>query len=187
MRESQIQRAIKKSLLFLLAALFILEAWLWEVTGACIRRAIGWVPYQRLKTYIAEHIVHCSPWLTLGIFIIPALLLLPLKFATLFLLAKGYVLPGIGMALFAKLIGLGVSSFLFTLCKPKLMELRFIRWLYGQCLYWRERAQRLVAPYMTRVREAVVRLRALWPRSKWLEKLRLRVHSLRKQYRKHNE
>lgn len=187
MRESRIRRGIKKSLLFFLAALFIFEAWLWEATGACIRRLIGWVPYQRLKNYIAEHIVHLSPWLTLGIFIIPALLLLPLKFATLFLLAKGYVLPGIGMALFAKLVGLGVSSFLFALCKPKLMELRFIRWLYGQCLYWRERAHRLVAPHIERVRGVAARLRALWPRSKWLENLRLRVHSLRKQYRKHSE
>lgn len=174
---------LKKFAILALAALFMLEAWLWDVTGAAIRHVLGWIPYQRLKLWVAARVEHLSPWLTLGVFIIPALVLLPLKFLTLLLFAEGHVLSGIGMALFAKLAGLGVSSFLFTLCKPKLMELRFIRWLYTHCIYWRDRAHVLLAPYKAQLREGMASLRALLPRGKGLEKLRARMHSLRRKQR----
>lgn len=174
-----IRRNLRRSLLFLLALFFILEAWLWDVTGAAVQHALGWIPYARLKLWVAARVEHLSPWLTLCVFIIPALVLLPLKFATLFLLAKGYVLPGIVMALFAKLLGLGVSSFLFALCKPKLMELRFIRWLYTHCVYWRARAHAMVAPYIAGAKAYVAKLRGYFPRSKLFEKLRAHVRKMR--------
>jgi len=173
------RRFLKKFPLILLALLFMLEAWLWEVTGAAIRHALGWVPYHQFKAFVAKRVVHLSPWTTLGIFIIPALLLLPLKFATVWLLAHGSVVGGIGMALLAKLIGLGVSSFLFTLCKPKLLQLRFVRWLYNHCVYWRQRARDVIAPYLQSIRRMKQRIRALFPRSNLFQKMRAQVKASR--------
>lgn len=173
------RRQLRRLLLFPLALLFIFEAWLWDATGAAIKYLLGWFPYAQLKIWVAKRIEHFSPWLTLGVFIIPALILLPLKFMTVFLLAKGYVLPGICMAIIAKLMGLGVSSFLFALCKPKLMQLRFIRWLYEHLVYWRERARVLVAPYMAHVRALVATMRGWFPRGNLIGKLRSRVKEWR--------
>lgn len=173
------RRQLRRLLLFPLALLFIFEAWLWDATGAAIKAFLGWFPYAELKLWVARRIEHFSPWLTLCVFAIPALVLLPLKFATVWLLAKGYVLSGIGMAIMAKLMGLGVSSFLFALCKPKLMQLRFIRWLYEHCIAWRERARLLVQPYMAPIRATMAMLRRLLPRGKLIGKLRARVKEWR--------
>jgi hypothetical protein len=178
------RRVLRKTGLFLLAIIFLLEAWLWDITGAAIKRLLGWVPYHQLKNFIAKRVVNYSPWLTLLVFLIPGLILLPLKFITVFLLAKGYVLGGIATAATAKLAGLGISSFLFSLCKPKLLELRFIRWLYRHCIYWRERARVVVAPYTARAKALVAELRAKLPRGGMLAKVRHRVHSWRKEWLK---
>src|ERR1044072_5383785 len=98
---------LKRMLLFPLALFFLFEAWLWDVTGAAIRAILGWIPYEQLKQFIARRVEHYSPWLTLCVFIIPLLILLPLKFLTLLLLAHKYWLAGVCMAILAKLVGLG--------------------------------------------------------------------------------
>ena len=175
------RRHLKRIALFLLAVVFLVEAWLWDVTGAVIKRALGWLPYAQLKIWVAARVEHLSPWLTLCVFIIPALVLLPLKFLTVFLLAKGLVLPGLAMMLLAKLAGLGISSFLFALCKPKLMELRGVRWLYDHLIYWRERARVMVSPYTNKARALAAQVRALLPQSNFLSSLRSRVHKWRKE------
>lgn len=175
---------IRKPLLLLLAAIFMLEAWLWDITGAAIYRLLGWIPRERLKAAISRSLMGLSPWLTLCIFIIPVLILLPLKILTLWLLTHDHLFAAVGMALMAKLAGLGVSSFLFSLCKPKLMQLRFVAWLYRRCIIWRARAVAAILPY----RIAFAQWRATLPTTKILEKWRLRMHTMRQHFhtrRKH--
>ncbi len=164
----------------ILALIFLLESWLWEVTGALVARFIAALPFERFKLWFGNLIQHFSPLATLALFAIPVLILLPLKVVALWLLAKGFVLGGITAILSAKLVGLGVSSFLFALCKPKLLQLRFIAWLYHHCLYWRDRAHALVAPYTRVIRRLMKRLRPETGFSrKLLAKLRRKMHKLR--------
>lgn len=174
------RKRLRKFFLFLLATLFIFEAWLWETCGTIVSAVIRCIPFDRLKRYIASRIEHLSPYATLCVFIIPAIILLPLKVIALWFFTKGYWLGGIGTVLFSKLAGLGVMSFLFGACKPKLLQLRAIRWFYELCVRWKARAHRLVAPYMEAVRGAMGRIRSYFPRSKWLENIRRHMHNLRK-------
>lgn len=173
------RKKFRRFLLFFLAVIFIIEAWLWDITGRVVSYVVAHLPFERLKQIIAYRIEHFSPWLTLTVFLIPLLLLLPLKVVALWLFTKGHVFGGVSTVLFSKLAGLGVTSFLFTVCKPKLMQLRLIRWIYETLIHWKRRAKALVAPYMESIREAMRSLRALLPQSTKLAALRARVHKAR--------
>lgn len=164
-------RAIKRALLLILAVLFLFESWLWRVTGAAVAWLVARLPLEDFKGWVTRHIEPLSPWLTLGVFIIPALVLLPLNLLAGWLLAGGRVLAGVLVAILAKCIGLGVTSFLFALCKPKLLELGWLRWLYEHCLYWYTKAKAMTAPYMRVIRGVVHRLRARLPRGTFLRRI----------------
>ncbi len=173
------KKKLRRSLLILLALAFIAEAWLWDKTGAAIQKLIDALPLDALKQRIGGAIESLSPIRTVGIFIIPVLVLLPIKFMALWFLAHGWVFSGVGTIILAKLAGLGVSSYLFTLCKPKLLQLAWMRWLYKHCLIWREKAAKLLRPYTAFIRQYRRNLARRFPRSKLLEKLRARMHKAR--------
>jgi hypothetical protein len=169
---------LRKLPIFLLALVFLFEAWLWDVTGVAVAYIVGFVPIERYKRWFMVRIENFSPWLTLTVFAIPVLILLPFKFFALWMIAHDYVLGGLCMVVLAKLASFGVSSFLFMLCKPKLMQLRLVRWVYHTFHDWRLRAHRFVEPYMAAPRRIMAEWRAR-PRSE-LARLRARIHSYRK-------
>lgn len=174
------KKKYKRPLLIFVAVIFLLESWLWDVTGAVIARVIRALPFEELKQKISDRIEHLGPFATLGLFIVPVMVLLPLKFMALWLLAQGFVFSGISTILLAKLAGFGVSSFLFTLCKPKLLQLRLIRWLYRHIIYWRARAHDMVKPYTRYVKRIIRLLKPKGDTGKLLAKIRARMHKARK-------
>jgi len=114
-----------------------------------------------------------------GVFVIPVIVLLPIKFMALWFLAQGWVLSGVVMILVAKLTGLGISSYLFSMCKPKLLELAWVRWMYRHCLSLRTKAAKLLRPYILFIRRYRQHTMARFPYAKLLEKLRARMHNAR--------
>lgn len=173
------KRKALRPLLIFLAILFLVESWLWEKTGAFINRVLLLLPIDEVREKIIVFIRRLSPYQTLGLFIIPALVLLPLKFLALWLLAKGFVISGVSTILLAKLAGLGVTSFLFALCKPTLLEIRWVYWLYHKCLYWRDKAYQLVKPYTRYIKRVISRFKFHGSSGKLFAKLRRKMHSSR--------
>ena len=64
------------------------------------------------------------------------------------------------MLILAKLLGLGVTAFIFDLTRPKLLQLAWFRWLYEHVLAWLAWAHGLVDPIKQRIR---MRLRMFAP------------------------
>ena len=58
----------------------------------------------------------------------------------------------------AKLLGLGVTAFIFEVTKPKLLQMAWFRWLYELMLFWLEKAHALVDPIKERIRQRLRRL-----------------------------
>ncbi len=174
------KKKLRRLLLIVIALLFLLESWLWDVTGAWVAKAIALLPFEEYRRRIAAKLEHLSPLATLGVFAVPVITLLPFKFLALWLLAKGHFLSGVFTVIGAKLAGFGVFSFLFTLCKAKLLQLRAVRWVYEHCVYWRERAHALVKPYTRFVKRYITLLKVTGTRGKLLAKLRTRMHNSRK-------
>ena len=173
------KKKYKRPLLITLAVIFLFESWLWEITGRAVAWSLRNFPFQQQMRDLILKIETLSPVNTLWLFVIPVLVLLPLKFVALYMLAKGSIFSGILTIIFAKLAGFGVTSFLFTLCKPKLLQVRWVKWTYEHCLVWRDKAHELVKPYMRYVRSYIKLITPHTSKQNVVGKLRTQVHKMR--------
>ena len=107
----------------LLAIIFLIEAWLWDHVEPIVARVVAWIPLRALKQWLADRVDSLSPAMTLIVFVVPVIPLFPLKLVGLWLLANQYWLSAVSLILFAKIVGVGVTAFLFDVTRPKLMEM----------------------------------------------------------------
>jgi len=117
-----------------LGLLILFEEWGWEPLQRALAR-LGRLPVLR---HLESLVARLPPHAALVVFLLPALLLLPVKLAALALIAKGQRLLGLAVIVLAKLLGTAVVARLFTLTRPALMQLPwFARW-HGRWLAWKD-------------------------------------------------
>jgi hypothetical protein len=153
-------RRITRPLLILLAIVFLIEAWLWRHLGPIVEWIVAWLPLRAVKARLAGIIRKLPPTATLIVFVVPVVTLFPLKVLGLWLLAHKYWIAASGVLVFAKLVGVAVTAFVFEVTRPKLLQLRWFRWLYKHVLMWLDWAHRLVAPLRRRIRRLLRIFRA---------------------------
>ena len=139
----------------LLAIIFLIEAWLWDHLEPIVARVVAVIPLARLKQWLTERVDELSPAMTLIVFAVPILPLFPLKLIGLWLLTHEYWLTGVSTFLFAKLLGVGVTAFLFDVTRDKLLEMHWFERLYELVLRLRAKATELVEPVKQRIRELI--------------------------------
>lgn len=144
-----------KPLWVFLALVFIFEAWLWEKLEPVVERIVALLPLRAFKEWFAARIEHLPPWATLIVFVIPPIVLFPIKVAGLWLLAHGHWFLALGTPALAKLAGVGVAAFIFEHTKPKLLQMAWFRWCYETVMAGLAWAHRLADPYINRAREMV--------------------------------
>jgi len=154
-------RRLLKPLWVLLGLLFLFEAWLWEHLRPLVAWVVDRIRWEKLKARVAAAIEHLPPYPTLLIFLIPILLLFPLKLLGLWMLAHGSWLGAMAVLALAKVVSMGVMAFIFEVTRPKLLQLVWFRWLYRHMLVWLEKAHALIDPIKARVRRALRRWRWL--------------------------
>jgi hypothetical protein len=152
-------RWLTRPLLVLLAIVFLIEAWLWRHLEPVVEWIVARIPFKAFKLRLAAWIETVPPSAAAIVFIVPGILLFPLKLLTLWLFAhKQLLLAGLVFT-FAKLAGLGVTAFVFEATKPKLLQLAWFRWLYEHILIWLAWAHELVDPIRDRIRRVAHLLR----------------------------
>jgi hypothetical protein len=137
----------------LLAIIFLIEAWLWDHLEPIVARAVAWIPLRAFKQWLAERVDTLSPAMTLIVFVVPVIPLFPLKLMGLWLLTHEYWLSAIGTILIAKLLGVGVTAFIFDVTRSKLLEMRWFEALYDFVIALRGKAAALVDPVKRRILE----------------------------------
>lgn len=145
-------RTITRPFWILVALVFLFEAWLWEHLRPVVAWIVDLVSWATLRARIAAAIGRLPPYPTLLVFLVPVLLLLPLKFLGLWMLARGSWLGAMGTLAFAKVLGMGVTAFIFDVTRPKLLQLPWFSWLYAHVLTWLARAHALIDPIKNEVR-----------------------------------
>src|SRR5262245_40914741 len=144
-------RRLLRPLWVLLALVFLFEAWLWEH----LRPIVGWIvdriAWDRLKARAAAGIEHLPPYPTLLVFLIPVLLLLPVKSIGLWFLARGWWLGAMATLGAAKVVSMGVTAFIFDVTRPKLLQLPWFRRLYDHVMVWLAKAHALIDPIKAQV------------------------------------
>jgi hypothetical protein len=106
------------------------------------------------------------------VFLVPVLLLLPLKFVGLWMLAHGSWLGAMVTLGLAKIVGMGVTAFIFDVTRPKLLQLAWFRWLYDRMLVWLAWAHGLIDPIKAELHVLARPIRRRLARLFWLLKPR---------------
>ncbi len=137
----------------LLAVIFLIEAWLWDHLEPIVAWFVAKLPLQAFKNWLADRVDTLSPAMTLIVFIVPVIPLFPLKLVGVWLLMHEYWLSALTTIVFAKLLGVGVTAFVFDVTRPKLLEMGWFERLYEFILALRAKAKALVEPIKLRIRE----------------------------------
>jgi len=139
----------------ILALLFLLEAWLWDHLQPIVARVINLLPWGRVKLWLKRVIEDLPPWAALGVFIIPFIVLLPLKFLEVFFLAKRQWLAAGLVLILAKLLGLGVTAFVFDATRDKLLQMPWFARMFDWFMWARDWAHDITEPVRERARQLI--------------------------------
>ena len=111
---------------FALAVLLVFEEWLWDALKAGFRSLASHPLMQGLERRLRR----LGPWSSLGVLLLPALLLFPIKLVAVCALAQGHTMLGIGVLACAKVVGTGVAAYLFDIVRDSARQLAWFDRLY---------------------------------------------------------
>ena len=114
-------------LVHLAALVLLVETWTWQVGSRAAARMAAWPPLRWLEARIRS----LPPWAALSVFVLPGLLLLPVKLLALVAIAKGHVLSGVAAFAAAKLAGAVVVARIYILTLPTLLTLGWFARCHG--------------------------------------------------------
>lgn len=149
-------RRLMQPIWILLALVFLAEAWLWEHLEPIVARVVALLPLRALKAWLAERLQTLSPPLTLGVFLVPVIVLFPLKLIAVWLMARHDWFAALSVLAFGKLVGVGVAAFVFDVTRPKLMQMAWFVRVYDVVMRLRGWSRTIIAP----VRVWIVETRA---------------------------
>ena len=129
---------VLRSLLLALAALVIfIEEWGWRPLSAMIARLGRWPPLGRLEARIAA----VPRRVALLLFLVPAVLLVPVKVVALWLIGGGHATLGIMLIVLAKLVGTAIVGRLFVLLERQLLT---FPWFAHALAWWHRTRTRVM-------------------------------------------
>jgi hypothetical protein len=126
-------RALRHAIGALLALLILFEEWGWEPLQRALAR-VGRLPVLR---HLEALIVRLPPAAALVVFLLPTLLLLPVKLGALWLIGRGQHGLGLLLIVAAKLVGTAIVARLFVLTRPALLRLPWFALLYQRWVAWK--------------------------------------------------
>lgn len=180
-------RRLLKPLWVVLALIFLFEAWLWSHLAPVVAWIVERIAWRKVRERVAAWIERLPPAATLLVFLVPVVLLFPIKLIGLWFLAKGWWLGAMATLVGAKLVSTGVTAFIFDLTRPKLLQLAWFRWLYDHVMVWLAWAHGLVDPIKEQVRtwmrETLAPLRKRLRSLSWLMRRERRSRFLRRIWR----
>ena len=141
-RSRTIRKALLTPLVYLAALILMLEDWLWDLGLRLTEFIVAWPPLLALERRVGA----LPPYAALCVFVLPGLLLLPVKILALFAIAHGHALSGIAVIVLAKVGGAALVARLYVLTRPALLSLAwFARW-HGKFMELKDR-------WITRLRQ----------------------------------
>ena len=147
-------RHFLRPLWVILALLFLLEAWLWDHLEPIVERVVNVVPWGKFKISLSRLIENLPPYAALTIFIIPIIVvLLPLKFLEVYVIATQGWLGVILVLLFAKFLGVGVTAFVFDVTRSKLLQIAWFHRMYDWFIWLRGWSREITEPIRQRIRK----------------------------------
>ena len=127
-RPRLIRRMLLTPLVYLAALILLFEEWCWDLGVRLVRWLATVLPLQALDRRISA----LPPYWALALFVLPAILLFPVKVLALMAIAAGHVFSGVTVLIVAKIGGAAAVARLYLLTRPSLLSLAwFARWHDG--------------------------------------------------------
>lgn len=128
MRPVPVRSPLLAPLAYLAALVLLLEEWFWD-TGARIGAWLGaWPPLRALESRLRA----LPPYGALAAFVLPGLLLFPVKILALLAIAHGHAWSGVAMFVAAKIGGAAIVARMYILTRPSLLSLAW----FARCHNW---------------------------------------------------
>lgn len=150
-------RRLTRPLWIALALVFLFEAWLWSHLAPVVAWVVDRIAWRELKAKTAATIAHLPPYPTLLVFLVPVVLLFPIKLLGLWMLAHGSWAGAMATLALAKVVSMGVTAFIFDVTRPKLLQLPWFARLYAVVMRGLAWAHALVDPVKAEVRAWIAR------------------------------
>jgi hypothetical protein len=130
--------ALKRFLLRLaawpLALLILFEEWGWTPLQRVLGRLMKALGLESLERWIRT----LPPYSALAMFLVPSLLLVPVKILALWAISQGSVMLGTLVIVVAKIVGTAIVARLFTLTRDALMTLPWFARAYTRWVAFKE-------------------------------------------------
>ena len=120
-------------LVYLAALVLLFEDRLWDLGLCLVRRVVAWPPLRLLE----RRIVALPPYAALCVFVLPAVLLLPVKILALLAIASGHLFAGVAVIIAAKIGGAALAARLYVLTLPTLLTLAWFALWHGIFMGWK--------------------------------------------------
>jgi len=133
--------------MLLLAAFFLLEAWVWDAFVAVARWLVALIPWAAFKARVVAWIDRLPIVVVLAIYIIPLMIIEPLKTVSVYVMATGHFAFGVIAFIVLQFLTVGVVGVIFDLTRARLLTVPWFAWAYDKVMIFHNFAQRLVAPY----------------------------------------
>ncbi len=172
-------RRLLKPLWFLLALLFLVEAWLWDHLVPAIRWVVDVIPWKALKARLSDAIEDLSPPATLVVFLIPAAIYFGLELIALWPMAYGRWMLALTVLIGAKIVGAAITAFAFEVTRDKLLQMDWFRSGYEFVIRWRDAAHRLADPYLCEIKAWIreLKLSSGSRVARFVQRLRRKAHA----------
>ena len=160
-------RRLLRTLLTIPLALWIfLEEWVWDEMLAFM----AWLGRLPPIRWAEAQISRLPPYAALIAFVIPGAILLPFKFAAVWLIAHGHGAYGVVVFVIAKIVGTAFLARIFSLTKPALLTIGWFRRAYFAITGWKDRLYAYVRalPAYQRIRAAARALK-MAVKARWHE------------------
>jgi hypothetical protein len=134
-------------MIVVLATVFLIVSWIWDLFIALSRWILGLVPWLALRKRAIAFINRLPIFIVVIIYGIPFLIVEPLKAVLVWLMATGHFLFGLISLIILQTFGLSLLALVFDLTRERLLTLKWFAWCYDKALVFHHYADHLLAPY----------------------------------------
>jgi hypothetical protein len=123
-------------LVYLVALLLLFEEWCWDLGGRLAASITAWPPLRSLEARVRT----LPPYVALVVFVLPGLLLFPVKVLAVVAIAHGHPASGILALVLAKVGSAAIVARLYVLTLPSLLALAWFARFHAWFLRMKERS-----------------------------------------------
>jgi hypothetical protein len=140
----------------IIALIFLGLSWVWDHLHPIISFIIRLIPLEGVKEAVRRYMAKLSPYPTLIVFLIPAVVHEIMKVVAIFLFRKHQWIAGAVMYIAADIIGIALVAFIFENCKEKLLSIPWFAWCYAKFDAAHRWARAQVVPIKAFIHQALV-------------------------------